>query len=295
MGIDARTPVPTTKGWLPAGQIVVGDEIFGFDGMPVKVTTIQKYTPTHCYKVWLQGGITLVVDNKTGIPSFDQRTYTQYRRWTRTRSSIAGTTLRPQSPQTMIEHPYGRPRVPVCRPIQPKERSLPVSPFEMGRWIFERSLRRKESRSDITRELIERYPVIPTHIPEEYLFASFRQRLELLRGIVSTRTRCYKKKTKGFEIFVLDLRLARQVQQLVESLGAQTSLTRRTKNGQYLVRFRTILRLVEEQEAPSGLHELECRIVEEIQKIDARECIYIKTEDPNNTFLVSEGYLGVSL
>lgn len=172
---------------------------------------------------------------------------------------------------------------------------MPVPPFEMGQWIFERSLKRKESRSDITRELIERYPVIPTHIPEEYMFASFRQRLELLRGIVSTRTRCYKKKTKGFEIFVLDFRLARQVQQLVESLGAQTSLTRRARNSKNLVRFRTILRLVEDQEAPNGIHELECRIVEEIQKIDARECIYIKTEDPNNTFLVSEGYLGVSL
>jgi hypothetical protein len=59
--------------------------------------------------------------------------------------------------------------------------------------------------------------------------------------------------------------------------------------------FRTILRLSEDQVPVDRPNLLESRRIEQILSVPVRECVYIMTDDPNNTFLVSEGYLGVSL
>jgi len=294
MAIDCRLPILTTAGWLPVGQISPGDEVFTFDGHPTKVVSIQKYTPLVCYKIWLQGGFTLVVDNKTGIPVFDYQSYTALRRWTR-KEYRQNPAVKPVSPKAMKEYTFGRSKLPVCRPIQPKERNLPVDPYELGRWIMERNHDKRMGRTDITRELLEKYPTIPDTIPEEYLLGSFQQRLMLLRGIISMHRMPYKPKKRSFELRSTDIRLIRQMQNLVESVGIQTHLGKQKRDGCYILYFKTILRLVEHQEVPLGLRQMEFRKVLEVEEVAPRECIYIKTEDPNNTILVSEGYLGVSL
>lgn len=294
MGIFVNTPVPTTAGWLPAGQLQAGDEIFNFEGQPVKIATVQKYTPTGCYKIWLRDGLTLVVDARTGIPVFDQKAKVRLARWTRTKNRIQNK-LSPLGPESIMTWEHGRCRLPVCQPIRPRHRNLPVDPYELARWFFDRSEKRRRSRTDITRELIERYPVIPTHIPEEYLFASFEQRLAFLRGIISTRRNPFDPSNQQFQFEINDRRLMRQVQNLVESLGIKSRITRVLGGLRYRIVFKTNLRLLEDQIPVKRHHELEFRVITTIDRIPPRECIYIKTEDPNNTILVSEGYLGVAL
>ena len=295
MGIDARLPLPTTAGWLPVGQLQAGDEVFSFTGYPVKVVSIQKYTPAACYKIWLKDGLTLVVDARTGIPVFDHQSKNQLHAWTRTTYRHEDSFVRPLGPETILTWEFGRCRIPVCQPLRPRHRNLPVEPHEFARWLFDRSEKRRRSRTDITRELIERYPTIPTHIPEEYLFASFEQRLAFLRGIMSARPKSFKKDRSMFKIDVADRRLARQIQGLVESFGVKTHIVTIKTSNRFRVCFQTILRLCEEQDIPKKIHELEYRRIMKIEKIAPRECVYIKTDDPNNTILVSEGYLGVSL
>jgi hypothetical protein len=39
----------------------------------------------------------------------------------------------------------------------------------------------------------------------------------------------------------------------------------------------------------------EMRRITHVTSVDIRPCVHIKTADPNNTFLVSEGYLTVCL
>lgn len=294
MGIDARLPLPTTAGWLPAGQLQAGDEIFSFTGYPVKVVSIQKYTPAACYKIWLKDGLTLVVDARTGIPVFDYKAKNFLHSWTRTTYRHEASTVRPLGPETIMTWQYGRCRIPVCQPLRPPHRNLPVDPYEFARWMFDRSEKRRRNRTDITRELIERYPTIPTHIPEEYLFASFEQRLAFLRGIVSMR-KAFRKEKLMFRIEAHDHILARQIQGMVESLGIKTHLVNAKSRNRYQVCFETIIRLCEDQLPPKKMHELEYRRIMKLEKIPPRECVYIKTDDPNNTILVSEGYLGVSL
>lgn len=294
MGIDARLPLPTTAGWLPAGQLQAGDEIFSFTGYPVKVVSIQRYTPAACYKIWLKDGLTLVVDARTGIPVYDHQSKNQLHAWTRTTYRHEDSFIRPLGPETILTWQFGRCRIPVCQPLRPPHRNLPVEPYEFAQWMFDRSSKRRRNRTEITRELIERYPIIPTHIPEEYLFASFEQRLAFLRGIISKRKAFIKSKLL-FRLEVHDRILARQIQGMVESFGIKTHITYSKFNHRYWVCFRTILRLCEDQLPPKKIHELEYRRIVKLEKVQPRECVYIKTDDPNNTILVSEGYLGVSL
>lgn len=295
MGFDARTPVPTTAGWLPAALLKPGDEVFNFEGHPTKVVSTQVYTPRECYKVWFQGGLTLVVDGKTGLPVYDRSAVKKLMLWKRKTIRWDRSRIRPLGVRAIMERKFGACKMPNCSPIKPKERQLPIPPYDFGRWLMDRSYKRRMSNTDVTRELIEWYPVIPTDIPEEYLFGSFWQRLQLLRGITADRTKCYDDKLKRFTIYSPDYKIARQIQQLVESLGNHSMFVQDDKNGQHRVIFRTLLRIHPLQTVPDRPYTTETRRILKIEPVPPRECIYVKVEDDSNTFLVSEGFFGVSL
>ena len=295
MGIDARLPILTTAGWLPAKMIKAGDEIFKYTGQPVKVLSVQEYTPKVCFKIWLKEGLTLVVDGRTGIPVFDKKSKVTLTLWKRKTRRNKTTVIYPLGPERIMSHEHGWCRIPLCQPIDPPERQFPVPPFQMGAWLFDMGWVRRQKRTDITRELLERYPKIPTNIPEEYILGSFQQRRCFLLGVVSQRPNCYNPDTRRFSISSMDIKLIKQLQCLVESLGIRTSLVRTNPGFGYILMFKTHLRLVEGQEPPIMIHEIEYRRIVKIETVAPRPCVFIKTEDPNNTFLVSEGFLMVSL
>jgi hypothetical protein len=80
---------------------------------------------------------------------------------------------------------------------------------------------------------------------------------------------------------------------LTESLGIRTEIAELKKN--YHMVFRTNLKLVEDQTPVRRPQYEEMRRITHVTKVDIRPCMHIKTADPNNTFLVSEGYLTVCL
>lgn len=295
MAIDSRLPIPTTRGWLPAAMIKPGDEVFTYQGKPTKVTLTQQYTPQECYKIWLKDGLTLVVDNKTGIPAYTKMTMKSLRAWDKHRSHPRrNATIYPQSPHRIMTFEAGRCRVPVAQPLRPQALPLIVEPHKFGAWIMTtKSVR--ERQTDITRELIERFGKIPNDIPEEYLLASFQQRVELLKGILSKRPRAFDPKRTQFGIGTNDVTLARQIQNLVESLSSRTSIRFNKRHGTYKVMFRSFLNLTPDQIPPKNTLEMEYRQITKVALVEPRECTYIKTEDPNNTIVVSEGFLTVSL
>lgn len=291
MGFDARTPVPTTKGWLPAGMIEVGEEVFGQTGEPVKVTLVQKYTPRKCFKIWMKDGLTLVVDGQAGLPAYSYNEFTWLRQWKRVKHRISAVT--PKGAESILRREAGRCRVPVCQPIRPKEVSLPIDPYVFGQWIIEPRERRRMSQTLLTRELVERYGIVPNRIPEEYLFASFEQRLALLRGILSNKPKCFNKKRTLFTVTIKDMILARQFQNLVESFGMRSSIVYNKHSYYFRVSFRSFLRLIEDQLPPNNPLDMEYRRVRRVEEAPVRECVFLKTEDPANAILVSEGFINL--
>ena len=289
MGIDARTPIPTVSGWKPARAITAGDEVFSFDGEPTKVVSTQLYTPAECFKIWFEDGLTLVVDARTGIPVIPNMKIRTLGEWTRKRRRISDYAIEPLGPRLLMEKPNERHLLPNCHPLKMPKRNLPVDPFVFGQWYNDRGAKRRRERVDITRELIERYPMIPTDIPEEYLFASFEQRLALLRGILSQRKNCFDPKYGDFKFATRSLKMLRQVQNLVESLGLRSRIEFGTWN---TLKFRSQLRLIEEQTPHRAMARHDCRVITRIEKTEPRECVYIKSED---TLVVSEGFLTICL
>ena len=290
MGIDARTPIPTTAGWQLARFIKPGDEVFDYTGLPVMVVSVQEYTPVVCHKIWTKDGLTLVVDSRTGIPVYDSKTFLTLSKWGRKQQPKEDYSLPIYAPQNLATIDTGWCRMPTCYPIKPSAKPLPLHPYDLGVWIGDPH---RDKRTLITSKLIESYGKIPDHIPEEYLFSSFEQRLAILRGVCASRPKCHSKVSAKFRFNIKDLRLFRSIHNLTESLGIRTEIAELKKN--YHMVFRTNLKLVEDQIPVRRPHYEEMRRITHVTKVDIRPCMHIKTADPNNTFLISEGYLTVCL
>jgi hypothetical protein len=290
MGIDARTPIPTTAGWQLARFIKPGDEVFDYTGLPVKVVSVQEYTPVVCHKIWTKDGLTLVVDSRTGIPVYNNKTFLTLSKWKRKHPTVTEYILPIYAPQNLATIETGWCRMPTCYPIKPSAKPLPVHPYDFGMWIGDQH---RYKRTAITSKLIESYGKIPEYIPEEYLFSSFEQRLALLRGVCASRPKCHSKVSAKFRFYIKNLRLFRSIHNLTETLGIRTEIAQ--NQHQYYMIFRTNLKLVEDQVVIKRPHYEEMRRITHVTKVDTRPCVYIKTADPNNTFLVSEGYLTVCL
>jgi hypothetical protein len=290
MGIDARTPIPTTAGWQLARFIKPGDEVFDYTGLPVKVVSVQEYTPVVCHKIWTKDGLTLVVDSRTGIPVYDKKAFATLVKWGRKQNPKQEYILPIYAPQNLANINTGWCRMPTCYPIKPTAKPLPLHPYDMGVWIGDPH---RDKRTKITSKLIESYGKIPDHIPEEYLFSSFEQRLAILRGVCASRPKCHSLISAKFRFNIGDFRLFRSIHNLTESLGIRTEIAKH--HHQYHMVFRTNLMLVEDQVPVRRPQYEEMRRITEVTNVDIRPCMHIKTADPNNTFLVSEGYLTVCL
>ena len=293
MGFDARTPVPTVFGWKPAALIEPGDTVFSYDGQPTKVVSVQEYTPAACYKLWMPDNLTLVVDGRTGLPTITHLQMEILRKWGRKEKRHKEMLIEPRGPQALMEDKRNK-RLINCWPLQMPERELPVDPFVIGQWIFDRSKRRRDRRYDITRQLIEKYPTIPQYIPEEYFFASFAQRLNLVRGIFADMG-SFNPKLSTFMYTCRNYKMLRQVQNIIESLGITTKMTQHGNEQRYHLTFKTFLKLRDDQTSNGREFYFEFRMVKRVEEVAPRKCFYIKTENPDNTVVVSEGYLPICL
>ena len=132
MGIDARTPIPTTAGWQLARFIKPGDEVFDYTGLPVKVVSVQEYTTVVCHKIWTKDGLTLVVDSRTGIPVYDSKAFLTLSKWGRKVPTREEYSLPIYAPQNLATIDTGWCRMPTCYPIKPTAKPLPLHPYDMG-------------------------------------------------------------------------------------------------------------------------------------------------------------------
>ena len=57
MAISALTLIPTPGAWMSARDLVIGDYVFGADGLPKQITLVQAYTPAETFWVELDDGL----------------------------------------------------------------------------------------------------------------------------------------------------------------------------------------------------------------------------------------------
>lgn len=203
-GLDLNTPIPTPGGFVKMKDLRVGDSVYDKDGDVVVVKNKSQVHHRDCYRITLEDGSELISDN-------------EHRWW-----ASAGRTGSPYKIITSdemynIKGAGETVRIPVQGAIYGSDKELPIDPYVLGVWladgnshsgmitegansgIFDEIVSRGYDLGDdtdprdtvcartvlgLSGELKKLNLLKNKHIPEIYLFASYNQRLDLLRGLM---------------------------------------------------------------------------------------------------------------
>ncbi|HLX88140.1 MAG TPA: DnaB-like helicase C-terminal domain-containing protein, partial [Acidimicrobiales bacterium] len=156
------TAVPTPAGWTTMGELQVGDEVFDEHGQRSRVTYCSPVFIGHrCYRVAFEDGTEIVADAGHRWLAHDLASRRGRPRVVTTEEMVAGGT------RTRA----GRPNwyVPVADPLAGAEVELPVEPYHLGRHLAEAVVADQ-----------------PARLPDRYLRAGFKARLDVLGGFLDT-------------------------------------------------------------------------------------------------------------
>ena len=209
--------------------------------------------------------------------------------------------------------------MPTAKPLELPHQDLPVPPFVFGLWFCNRKRNNLLSISDkyvqIVHSTLKSYgykiihgkypqyfaifptiesqlaPNIPTRIPANYLLSSAEQRIELLRGILYTKSRQYSKAKDTFRISDYNFGIIQQIQGLVESLGHRTKVEHDKTKNYYTIYFKSRIKLMDHQISPPVKVHHARRFLKKIEPIPAQQCVHIETDGDDNSFLVGEGFI----
>lgn len=327
MAILATERVPTLDYWKPAHKLQVGDYVFDKDGKVVRITLIQEYRARACYEVTLDDHLTISGDEHLGF-QLETRKY-RLRLGTYKGKYKFRRPLKHMAVSELVELPLVDKRsrknysIPTVKALQYPHQDLPVPPFVFGFWFYNRRSTKKfwttAENTDLTLEKFNDYgylvtkhklssngrqvftckPIVESHlqgnlpnkIPNNYLFASEEQRIELLSGIMCAKVGQYRPKDDEFQFSSKNFGEVTRIQGLVESLGSRTRVFFNPSNKYYTLYFKTRINLVANQVSPPVKVHRGRRYIKEITQIAPQSCVHIETSGIDNTILVGEGYI----
>ncbi len=241
------TPVPTPRGWSTMGGLQVGDEVFDEQGRRCVVRYVSPvFTDHRCFEVRFDDGSTVVAD--AGHRWLAYRSDRPRARCVVTTEELAvgGT-----SSAGAIRSRWC---VPLAGGIDGPDLPLPVDPYALGCWLGggattdaeptvgvrdaagiagELELRGYRGQGRLLADELREAGLmggVRRHVPAPFLRASFKQRLELLQGLMDAAGTV----TDGrgtVELRLADRRLLEEAWELVCSLGHKPHAVRRWDTG----------------------------------------------------------------
>lgn len=218
------TPIPTPVGWTTMGEIKVGDQVLGANGQPTRVTfaTEVQHQRT-CFKLTFSDGRTVVADAdhlwETSTRASRKAVYSANRKGYTAKSPYAVRTTKEIFETFLTMDGRKNHVVRNAAPLELSEADLPLDPYVLGAWLgdgssadgrihsadvelYQEIERRGYELGEPVKQPEGRCPMRNVkglspklrqigvlnnkHIPQEYLRASFQQRLDLLRGLMDT-------------------------------------------------------------------------------------------------------------
>jgi 5S rRNA maturation endonuclease (ribonuclease M5) len=168
------TPIPTPKGWTTMGELSAGDEVFGADGCPARVTMATPVMTGHaCYRVVFSDGTEIIADadhlwltetlaareahqryerKPSGPPrkrGTDQRDKRRHFPEVVTTEQIRDTLMARGG--YAVNH-----SVQTCEPLQYAAQELSIAPYTLGAWLGDGTSRNSQiTCCDADAELLE--------------------------------------------------------------------------------------------------------------------------------------------
>jgi superfamily II DNA or RNA helicase len=266
-GHPLETEVPTPQGWRRWGDLKVGDFVFGRDGSSTEVLEIYDRGTLDAYRVTFSDESSVLVD---GDHLWTVRDSSNGRRWgTLETRVLARANLK-------LERGY-RFHVPMSAPLERPALELPLDPYVVGSLISNGSMTGSGTQlttpdlevaarvaratqcnkvKDVTEGICDRYSLpglvgvtralgmragsLEKRIPAPYLEGSLEQRTALLNGLMDGDGAARDSSRRSVSYFSSSAVLARDVSELVTSLGG-TGIVKRYDRGakgvEYAVRI----------------------------------------------------------
>lgn len=237
-GLDRDTDIPTPTGWTTMAKLEEGDYVIGGDGEPCTVVHKSEIHYRDCYRISFDDGTSIVCDDehrwavRLGNSSYAHEVLTPLEMLARGLKGGSG-----RQNEIAVEH----------GPVLLPDADLPLDPYVFGAWIGDGSAsdgritkpcpplfaeieRRGYKVGDIISDGMTRtvYGIRGTltelgvlgnkHLPDLYLRASYKQRLDLLRGIMDTDGHWNTTRQRAV-LNTTSRRYAEDVYELVVSLG----------------------------------------------------------------------------
>lgn len=320
-GLDLNTKIPTPYGFKTMAQLSVGDIVFDKNGNQCRVKNKSEIHHRECYQIVFEDGAKIICDDE--------------HRWLarvgRSDSKSASSNKVYTANELFDIHNLARPkniiRIDVAKPLEVPDVKLPVDPYVLGVWLAdgnrtagtitnpdpriwnEIKARGYKIGEDVgggrceTRTIKGLFTELKKlginsnkHIPELYMFASYQQRLDLLRGYFdgdgywnTIRSRAVMSTTNTQQ--------AQDVYTLASSLGVRVYKTLQDGNGfgkyvkvwhiSFNPNFNPFLARNQDINIKNTA-EKNIRYIKSIKKIDSVPTQCIEVDSPTHTYLASE-------
>ena len=329
-GLPLDTEVPTLSGWSTIQDLKVGDIIFDRDGKLTKILHKSEVHHNPCYKITFDNGNTIVADHEhRWLISFStaktSKYHGDYREQVMTTEELA-TYL---NSLTDKKSSYDIPKILNTKPLNLEDKDLPIDPYVLGCWLGDGSAQCgaiTNETNNVLGEIQKRgytlsndisaknrtatYTILGIysklkelnlinnkHIPNIYQRASYRQRLDLLRGLMDTDG-YYNPKRKRFVMETSQNWQCYDFIKLLSSLGIKVTKFDIIKklNGkefkEYSINFSTLglnpfLMRNQNIEYPSK-DKNSYRSVISVEKVETVATQCLEVDSPSHTFLCTK-------
>lgn len=265
--LDISTKIPTPNGYTTMGDLKVGDEVFDKDGNITKVTFVTPIKYNHkCYEVAFSDGEKIIADEEHNwlVDRWHKNNF-----HVETTKEIIDKGYIKHKGTTKYMESYVS--VPLAKPLEYEEKPLPFDPYTFGVWLGDGTSKKPELslNGDDMEEILSYIPYTPTeikqerdsncyrvnftkrewkdvefskfliehnlrgnkHIPKEFLYNSYNNRLALLQGLMDTDGYVgvnNKNHSTQCEIQQLNTDIAKGICFLLSSLGIKYNCRRKT-------------------------------------------------------------------
>jgi len=312
------TPILTLSGFVPMGELKIGDKIFGADGNTTTITMITDTMDNHdCYIVKFDNGDEIVADA-------GHLWTVSCSNWKVSEKVLTTEELIPFL--TKSNKPY----IKLQRPINLPAKDLPIDPYLYGVWLGDGGKNDNRVTCHVddlqcyvdngivdkicnfslksptirvfnsklsTRQLKDLGLYRNKHILSDYITASFEQRLSLVQGLMDTDGSLDKRNARC-EFYQKDEELIDQFRVLISTLGIKSRKSVKQIKGMnyYTVSFVTdlpVFRLPRKRDIQQGIRHPKGRrlYISEIKKTNSVPVRCLQVDNKDHLFLAGKSLI----